>query len=65
MRFKSCPECRGQGKLTIQVKCPGCDGEGSITDRQAIGSLADLVSPELLDKMAAWMAEEEAKSDER
>lgn len=28
--FRSCPSCRGQGKITVQVTCPQCAGEGSI-----------------------------------
>jgi DnaJ-class molecular chaperone len=58
-KFRSCPSCRGQAKLTINVTCPECQGEGSITDRQIIGKLGDMLSPETMDKLAQMLVEED------
>ena len=56
-KFRSCPSCRGQAKLTVTVPCPECQGKGSITDRQIIGKLGDMLSPETMDKLAEILVE--------
>lgn len=58
-KFRSCPSCRGQQKLTVTITCPECQGEGSITDRQIIGLLGDMISPETLDKLAQILVDED------
>ena len=58
-RFRSCPSCRGATKLTVTVACPECQGEGSITDRQLIGKLGDMLSPETMEKLAKMLVEED------
>lgn len=58
-RFRSCPSCRGRGKLEIVTTCPECQGSGDITDRQVVAKLGDLLSPEVLDEIARLMAEQE------
>jgi DnaJ-class molecular chaperone len=59
VRFRSCPSCRGQAKLTITVACPECQGEGTITDRQIIGKLGDMISPETMEKLARMLVQED------
>jgi RecJ-like exonuclease len=57
IRLRSCHSCHGAGKLEIKVTCPECAGAGSVTDRQVVAKLGDLLSPEVLDKVAELIAE--------